>query len=68
MSNGDRSKQHMVTMRVELPGNIGYDVICHTENGQPAIYADTPPAELRAAQLRDACPWQKYRVISFEVL
>lgn len=63
MNNGDRTKQHMVVNRTN-----GSNILCFTDNGQPAVYADTPPAELFASQLRDRFPGCVFAVISFEAL
>lgn len=63
MSNGDRTKQHMVVNRTN-----GSNILCFTDKNQPAIYADTPPAELFASRLRERFPGCTFTVISFEVL
>jgi len=43
-------------------------VLCYTENDEPAVYNDSPAAEIRAAQLREHFPENIYHVLSPEVL
>lgn len=62
--NGDREYKHMVVVDTNAFGAV----ICNTAGGQPAIFHDTPPAELLAAQLREKQPSANIRVISFQVL
>lgn len=62
-TNGDHSYKHMV-VRTDL----GFSIICITEGLQPAVYNDSGPAELYAAQLREKYPENRYHVASFQVL
>lgn len=68
MGNGDKNYKHMVVIEVPLGKAAMMLAVCQTEGGQPAVFHDTPPAELLAAQLREANPSGAYRVISFQVL
>lgn len=65
MSHPDDKKKHMV-VRVEEIGELC--MLCFTDSGQPAVYADPAFAELHAAQLRDRHPGFRFRCIAFEVL
>lgn len=69
MSNGDKQYKHMVVCRMPVTDDgVPADVLCFTEGGQPAVYGDTPPAELRCSQLREQNPHVTFRVVSFQVL
>lgn len=68
MSNGDKNYQHMVVIEVPITDELVLRAVCHTEGGQPAVFNDSPPAELLAAQLREKNPAGIYRVIGFQVL
>lgn len=63
MSNGDKSYQHMVVRDTRA-----CYVICNTDSGEPAVFHDTPQAELLCAKLRERWPGNEFRVISFQVL
>lgn len=67
MSNGDKHYKHMV-VRVDKGEDSAGWVLCFTGKGEPAVFNDTPPAELLAAQYREKFPHCHYRVISFQVL
>lgn len=68
MSNGDKSYQHMVVNVVPIGEDGSVISLMLTESGEPAVYADSPPAELHAAQLRASYPQGTFRVLSFQVL
>lgn len=42
--------------------------IMFTDAGEPAIYNDTPAAELHCAKLREQFPFGTFRVITAQVL
>lgn len=63
MSGNNKTLVHMVVL-VTLNGPL----VCMTNNGEPAVFNDTPPAELLCAQLRESAPQGMYRVLSFPVL
>ena len=63
MSNGDHDYKHAV-----IRTDLGFTMLCSTDTGEPAVYNDTPPAEVFAQRLRDRFPDCTFRVLSFQVL
>lgn len=64
MANGDKNYKHMVA---GVLGD-GTQILCFTEGSQLAVFNDTAPAELLAAQMREKYPHLKFNVLSFQVL
>lgn len=62
-NNGDRIYTYAV-VRTDLVGVM----LCNTDGGQPAVYADSAPAEVFAQTLRDRFPDCTFRVLQFVVL
>lgn len=62
----DKPTQKSVVVRVEPIGDL--KMLCFTERGEPAIYADSGPAEMYCAHLRDRYPDYRFAVIDFWVL
>lgn len=63
-NNGDRIYTYAV-IRTDL--GLG-TMLCNTDGGQPAVYADSPPAEVFAQTLRQRYPDCTFKVLQFVVL
>lgn len=63
MSNGDHDYKHAVIRTIS-----GMAMLCKTDSGEPAVYADPAPAELMAAKLRNRFPECTFSILSFQVL
>lgn len=64
MSNGDHDYKFMV---VRAADDGASDILCY-RGSEPAIFNDSPPAELLCMQLRTAYPDCRYRVLQLQVL
>ena len=63
MSNGDHTYTHAV-----IRTDLGFTQLCMTDGGQPAVFNDSPPAEVLAQTFRERFPDCTFRVLSFKVL